>query len=145
MTYESSLRAAHIIQRHAALQLEVLSLRCEVSWPDGSRVDLHPVQKAGVPDRYLRALHHQGHWLVFDLRHIVPALSHELATAPERDQPGTVLYTLRANLHRANAFLQLAEQVAIARWPGSPRAADPRPTRSGAPRQPNTGAEALAA
>lgn len=145
MTYESTLAVARIIQRHEALQLDVLSCRCEVSWPDGSRVDLHPVQKAGVPDRYLRALHHQGHWLVFDLRHIVPKLSQELAIAPERDQPGTVLYTLRANLHRASAFLQLAEQVAIARWPGSPRAADPRPNRSGTPQQPNTGTEALAA
>lgn len=131
MTYETSLAVARIIQRHEPLQLDVLSCRCEVSWPDGSRVDLHPVLKAGAADRYLRALHHAGHWLVFDLRHIVPALGAELAAAPERDQPGTVLYTLRASLHRAASFLAVAEQVALARWPGEPRAALPRPRRAG--------------
>jgi hypothetical protein len=131
MTYEATLATSRIIQRHDPEQLDVLSCRHEVVWPDGSRIGLHPVRQYGAAALYLRALHHAEHWLVFDLRRISPSLGTDLAQAPLRDQPGTVLYTLRAQVHNATQLIARAEAEALARWPGSPRAADPRPSRKG--------------
>lgn len=125
MTHESSHATARVIQRCATHQAEVLSCRHAVHWPDGSRLDLHPVQQFGAPALYLRALHHGGQWLLVDLRQLVRALGPDLAAAPSRDQPGTVLYSLRAAFHTAAHCLAALQP--LAHWPGEPHAADPHP------------------
>lgn len=132
MTYESSLAVARIIQRCPQQHADVLSCRQEVTWPDGSRIGLHPVLQHGARATYLRAVHHAGHWLLFDLRHTAPKVAADLPTAPLRDVPGTVLYGLRAAYRRGADFMALVQQHALATWPGEPRPCDPRPSRSGA-------------
>lgn len=132
MSHDFELLDATIIQRHA--EHEVLSCRQEVLWPDGSVLGVHPVRLYGGLSTLLRAVHHQGHWVVFRLDALMPQLAHDLPAAPRRDHPGTVLYSLRGAYHSAARCLQDIEAVADARWPGSPRAAQPRPARDGTPR-----------
>jgi hypothetical protein len=130
MTYETSLAVARIIQRHDALDADVLSLRHEVAWPDGSRIGIHPVRQHCADAQFLRALHLDGYWLLFDLRQHAPQLAADLPTAPTRDKPGTVMYALRAAFHNDAGFLASVQAKTLAKWPGSPRAADPRPSRN---------------
>lgn len=134
MTYEATLATARVIQRCPEQHAEVLSCRHEVVWPDGTRAALHPVRQHGADALFLRAVHIDGHWLLFDLRAIAKSLAADLPTAPLRDQPGTVLYTLRARFHGASAFLDEATKHQLACWPGSPREAQQRPHRDGSER-----------
>jgi hypothetical protein len=130
MTHDSLLAMASVIQTFAEQHLEVVSVRQEVTWPDFSRVDLHPVMQRNARATLLRAVHHNGQWSVFDLTHFVPGIALELKTAPYRDQVGLVMYGLRRNFHNAAGFLAKLDRQHLARWPGEPRATVARPTRS---------------
>ena len=134
MTYETTLAVSRIIQRCDEQHADVLSCRMEVTWPDGSRIGLHPVRQHGADSLFLRALHLAGHWILFDLRQVAPKLASELPTAPARDVPGTVLYGLRGAFMRSGDCLAIVQAKALAHWPGDPRPCDMPPTRSGAPR-----------
>ncbi|MEJ1935997.1 hypothetical protein WDZ92_37870, partial [Nostoc sp. NIES-2111] len=57
--------------------------------------------------------------------------AHALKAAPYRDQVGLVMYGLRRNYHNAPGLLAKLDRQHLARWPGEPRAAVARPTRSG--------------
>lgn len=100
------IRNSRVIQSCAAADAQVLSIRHEVLWPDGSRIGLHPVLQHGAEAVFLRALHHDGQWVLFDLHHVAPAVADDLHTAPPRDRPGTVLYGLRAAFKTADDFLR---------------------------------------
>lgn len=82
-----------IITRHG--DYEILAQTQEVSWPDGSRILLHPVRVHACPEAFLRALCHEGHWAVFDLRKLVPVLDADIRRLPPRDAQGVVFYSLR--------------------------------------------------
>lgn len=130
MTYESTLAVARIIQRCDTPAADVLSCRHEVTWPDGSRIGLHPVRQASPDAQYLRAVHHDGHWVLFDLRQLTPKVARELPTAQLRDHPGLVMYGLRATFYSARAFLDHAHLASLAIWPGVDRPAEPRPSHN---------------
>lgn len=130
MTHDSLLAMASVIQSFPALHLEVLSVRQEVTWPDSSAVQLHPVMQRGARSTLLRALNHNGQWSVFDLTHFVPGIVEDLKKAPYRDQVGLVMYGLRRNYHNAPGLLAKLDRQHLARWPGEPRAAVASPTRS---------------
>lgn len=94
-----------ILTRHG--DYSVLTTQHEVSWPDGSRILLHPVSVHGSPEPFLRALHQGGlHWVVFDLRKLVPVLDADMRRLPPRDAQGVVFYSLRhAFANAATAML----------------------------------------
>lgn len=140
MTHESLLALASVIARCTERHIEVLDLRHEVLWPDGSAVHLHPVRQRDTPARLLWAFHRQplhteGTWTVLSLQHITHRATHSLAEevrhAPERDVPGTLIYGLRRAFVSAEAFRAAAGQHALASWPGEGRAPGSRPTRTG--------------
>ncbi len=144
MTHESMLALASAIAHHPQLHLDVLDLRHEVLWPDGSAVHLHPVRQRDTPARLLWAfhthkpLHESGFWAVIGLQHVTHrstaqdrSLAEELQRAPERDVPGLLIYGLRRAFVNAEAFRAMAYQHALASWPGEGRAPGSRPTRTG--------------
>lgn len=137
MTHESALAVARVIQRCDEQHLEVLDVRHEVTWPDGSTVQLHPVRQRGADEQLLRAYCHrppgskEGSWTVFNLQHIAKDLAAELQCVPSRDQPGTLIYGLRRTFHNADAFRARVYRHELATWPGEDRAAGVRPTGTG--------------
>lgn len=131
MTHDSLLAMASIIQRCPAQHAEVLSVRQEVIWPDGTRVELHPITQNGARATLLRALHHQGQWLLFDLSPVIPRDIVDIKQAHYRDQVGVVMFALRRMFHNAPAFLAKVDRHKLASWPGDARAAGTRPTRTG--------------
>lgn len=130
MTHDSMLATASVIQTFPALRFEVLGVRQEVIWPDFSTINLHPVLQRGARAQLLRAVHHNDQWAVLDLAHFVPGIALDLKTAPYRDQVGLVMFGLRRNYHNAAGFLAKLDRQHLARWPGPPRGAIARPTRS---------------
>lgn len=128
MTHEFELQDARIIQRHE--QLEVLSVRCEVMWPDGSAITLHPVQDRGAAAQMLRAAHIEGQWHIVHLSKLSPRLAREVAIAPARDVPGTLIYGLRGAYMRAADCLKVIQSAALAHWPGEARHDRPARRRS---------------
>lgn len=130
MTHDSLLATAGVIQTFPEQHLQVLSVRQEVTWPDFSSVDLHPVLQREARATLLRAIHNAGQWTVFDLTHFVPGIALDLKTAPYRDQVGLVMYGLRRNYHNAAGFLAKLDRQHLARWPGEPRPGITRPSRS---------------
>lgn len=131
MTNQSLLAVASIIQRCAELRADVLNVRHEVQWPDGTLACLHPVRQHDAHALLLRAVHHNGHWILFDLAHVIPRDVEDIKQAPERDQVGLVLYALRRCFHNKDAFLARLDRQHLARWPGEGRPAGSRPTRTG--------------
>lgn len=103
-----------IIQQHGAYHVH--AQRFEVMFHDGSAVHLHPVSRS-VPEIFLRALQLEGlRWLVFDVRHLVPAIEPDLFRLELRDHPGAVFYTLRGRYPNAAAFTAAAADSAMTRW-----------------------------
>lgn len=125
MNFRSECDLAEVIQHRPEQSAEVLNVCCEVTWPDGSTVALFPVRHHGALPTFLRALRHNGEWVLFDLRHVIPRAVEEIAQAQDRDQVGLVLYALRSATVNAMAFLARVDRHAIDRWPG-----DARPTGS---------------
>jgi hypothetical protein len=123
MSHEFELSIATIIQRHQ--DHDVLNIRQEVMWPDGSSVGLHPVRQHAADSLLLRAVHTEGHWVLFRLDAIAPEIAEDLRLAQPRDRPGCVLYGLRLRYQTAAAFLADVASFHALRWPGSPRAAQP--------------------
>lgn len=132
MNHQSTLAVARVIQRHEPLAVDVLSCRHEIQWADGSRVGLHPVRKGLADAHQLRAVHHEGHWVLFDLAKVTPKIVADMKTAPERDYPGLVLYALRKAFHNAPDFLEAISQKPLARWEGEDREPSLRPSKTGA-------------
>jgi hypothetical protein len=131
MTHDSLLAMASVIQACAAHHAEVLSVRQEVIWPDGSKVDLHPIKQHGERATLLRAFHHEGQWLLFDLCPVIPRDIVDIKQAHYRDQVGLVMFALRRMFHNAPAFRVKADRHALAKWPGDARPAGVRPTGTG--------------
>lgn len=110
-----------IIHRHGGYQVQ--AQRHEVTWRDGSSVQLHPVQREGTHglafdlpfDRALQ-LEHGGGWLIFDLRRLAPDLAAEIPALPPRDTPGLVFHTLRLAYPCAQAFVDAARRQFKAAW-----------------------------
>lgn len=72
----------------------------QITFRDGSSVQLHLVSAHGLPADALRALPDgaeggAARWLLLDLRQLAPLLADDLPTAAARDKPGLVLYHLR--------------------------------------------------
>lgn len=87
----------------------VLPARHEIMWRDGTAIGVHPVEVAGVPCRFLRAVPGPDlQPVVIDLRRLVPGIDQDLATAPERDRPGVVFYSLRHRYRSARDFMDAA-------------------------------------
>jgi hypothetical protein len=87
------------------MQLTISPARHEIMWRDGSAIGVHPVQRDGVPEIYLRAVHGPDlRPVVIDLRRVAPGIDHDLATAPQRDRIGIVFFTLRHRYPSAGAF-----------------------------------------
>ena len=106
-----------IISSHG--HYDVLAERHLIHWPDGTAVELHPVQVHGLAHTYLRAVRHVArHWLVFDLRKLLPQLEEDICALPERDHRGAVLLHLRAQFTTADKFLvaTLDAEVRAAIW-----------------------------
>lgn len=131
MTHEFELQDARIIQSHE--HLEVLCIRHEVMWPDGSQLGLHPVREHDAPAALLRAIHHKGQWLVVDLRKLAPKVAEDLRLALPRDVPGTLIYGLRATFARSTDCLAKLQQATYAQWAGPARPHDPARRRGDAP------------
>ena len=111
---------------------DVLAERHLVHWPDSTAVELHPVQVHGMVHTYLRAVRHVArHWLVFDLRKLLPSVADDICTLPERDHRGVVLHHLRARFTTADKFLvvTLAEEARCAIW-SAPHDGDWQPPAS---------------
>lgn len=128
MTHDSLLAMASVIQLCPEHHAEVLSVRQEVIWPDGTKVDLHPVKQHGERATLLRAVHHAGQWSLFDMTHITPRDVIDIKQAHYRDQVGLVMYALRRTLHNAAAFHAKVDRHALAKWPGEGRAPTKRPS-----------------
>lgn len=132
MTNQSQLAVASIIQRCAERHAEVLGVRYEVLWPDGTTVHLHPVRQHGADSTFLRALHSRGTWWLFDLTQVLTREQcDEIKRAPERDQVGLVMYALRRCYHNAPELLDKIARVGANNWAGDARGAGVRPTRTG--------------
>lgn len=131
MTHESRLAVARVIQRHEPLHADVLSCRYEVLWADGSRVYLHPVRQNDADAHKLRALFHQGRWILFDLAKVIPKTAAELLDGNLRDHPGIVMYGLRAAFHNAADLLAALQAQNKAAWDGEDREPGQRPTGTG--------------
>lgn len=114
--------APQVIQQCAAPQVDVLSIRHEVLWPDGSRIGPHPVRQHGCEHLLLRALHHDGLWLLIDLGTVAPDVAAELPGSNRHTRPGVVVYGLRKQYLNAGLFAKAAREQAVARWVGQARA-----------------------
>lgn len=123
MNHQSECAVADVIQTRPEHKAEVLSVCCEVIWPDGSTAGLHPVRQAGQLPTFLRAVHHGGRWMLFDLQHVIPRDIEDIKQAQARDQVGLVMYALRRTTNTAAAFLAKVDRHALDRWPGLPRPA----------------------
>lgn len=128
MNHQAECAMAEVIQTRPDHGAEILNVCCEVTWPDGSAASLHPVRQHGALPTFLRALHHQGRWTLFDLRHVIPRAVEEIAQAQARDQVGLVMYGLRSAFVNASAFLARADRHALDRWPGAPRPTTAKPS-----------------
>lgn len=89
------------------MSVTVLPARHEILWRNGTAVGLHPVQRDGVPELYLRALAGTP-IIVIDLRRLAPGIEQDLAQAAPRDRVGIVFYTLRHRFDGAQAFHEAA-------------------------------------
>lgn len=103
-----------VLQRHGPA--EVLAQRAEVMWPNGSAVGLHAIRLNGIDAFYLRAVHHTGHWIVFDLRLTSPELGPELGKLPRRDAAAAVFTSLRRHFSCAEEFLGAAVSHSRGSW-----------------------------
>lgn len=94
--------------------LTILPARHEIMWRDGSAIGVHPVQRDGHVDHYLRAVAGPGAQpLLVDLRRVAPELAADLPPAAERDRIGLVFYTLRHRYRSAGDFLAAARREAL--------------------------------
>lgn len=97
--------------------LQVLAHRDQVTFADCSEVWLHAVQRAGVLDKFLRAVQSEGLvWSVFDLRRLSHTIERDILCAHRADQPGLVLYTLRLGYPGARAFAQRVAATQLCFW-----------------------------
>jgi len=78
----------------------------------------HYVAQGGYRSEWLRARRrlYSAHFMVFDLRHVLPGISTELRGNLERDVPGVVTFTARRTWQRsADLYSEIASHaVAIA-------------------------------
>jgi hypothetical protein len=127
MTFSPTPATAEPIQLCGEHAAEVLNMRYEVQWPDGSQVHLHPVRQHGSNAPMLRAVHAGGFWLLIDLKAVLPRDEFDIRTAQVRDQVGLTMYALRARFHNAAAFLAKIDRQHLAKWPGDDRPPAERP------------------
>ncbi|QOR55212.1 MAG: hypothetical protein SHS37scaffold296_29 [Burkholderiales phage 68_11] len=129
MTHTFELASASVIQLCPEHHIEVLSCRHEVLWPDGTRVDMHPVRQSNAPSLLLRAVHRAatGQWVLFDLAQLIPHDVVDIKQAHTRDQVGLVMYALRRRYHNAGAFNARVDRHTLATWPGEGRPGAARP------------------
>ena len=108
---------SQIIARHCARQ--IIKKRFEVSWRDGSSVQLHAVWSHGGPLTTERALALPGgRFLLFDLARLSTQLAEDLQSCPERDRAGIAFFSLRGLYATADAMrsavLGIGTEVATA-------------------------------
>jgi hypothetical protein len=103
---------------HRQGQFDVLAHEHTVTWPDGSRVVLHPVYTEGVDDMFLRALRHDElRWYVIDLRSVGGKhFEAEMKSLPKIDSEGLTYYALRLGYRNASEFAAVARAHAKASW-----------------------------
>lgn len=83
----------------------VAAQRYEVMFKDGSTVGLFMVWQRGYPQLMLRAVQFSQHLIfVFKLDAVATGLEGTLREMPDRDQHGTVFYTLRSQYPNAAEF-----------------------------------------
>jgi hypothetical protein len=103
----------------------VLANRHEVLWPDGSSIGFHPVLQDDQQPLWLRAVHHAGLWLLFDMRALDRRTAEALAVTHWRERPGVLMYGLRAAFSNAPQCMRVIQAEALATCPGADRPAQP--------------------
>lgn len=82
--------------------------RQEIEFPDGRRIWLGRVERAGVVDLFQRELGAPASGVLVDLRRIAPTLARDLEGAKTRDVPGLVHCALRRQFATLGEFVQHA-------------------------------------
>lgn len=86
----------------------VLSYSLAVVWPDGSRIDLHPVQQGIGPKPLHRALQVDGAWAVLPLDRALPHVADDIRVSARRDHHGLIWWALTRSGRWASAAAFLA-------------------------------------
>lgn len=97
-------------------RIDVLAHADVIRWPDGQCLQLHLVQRYGLPASTLCALMMSDHVEVFDLRCIGRELAADLAAMPDRDVPGLVSHYARHMFAGPDELLARARQHLTACW-----------------------------